>query len=195
MFDNCVKYNGRGSIFANLALDFKNKWNKLKCTLKERISYDAKNQGVVISSQGNTGDAPKIKLVLTLKKEEPPPAPKEKQNIPSLPTTKKDLPEVKTNFTLTADATKKEAIRSAIEFSWFYLIDLDKKGYFACPVTDLVAPGYSKVIDAPIDLSIIRVKIDRKVYKSIESFDYDVQLMLRNCFTYNNDGSKIYKDT
>jgi len=198
MFDNCTRYNGKGSEYSNLAIDLKAKWSKMKESLKNRINYELNDQAVIISSQGS-GDAPKMKLVLTIKKDvPPPPAPKETKvlaAIPTMPIRNKDLPEATTTFSIQADMTKKQAIRSAIEFSWFYLVDLDDKGFFSCPVTDSIAPGYSRVIENPMDLSVIRVKIDRKAYKTLELFDNDVQLMLRNCFTYNNDMSQIYKVT
>ena len=44
----------------------------------------------------------------------------------------------------------------------------------------------------PMDLSTIRLKIDRKKYRSMADFDRDVMLMMHNCFTFNTDDSLVY---
>ena len=73
---------------------------------------------------------------------------------------------------------------------WNYLCELDHEGFFATPV---LAPDYHKVIKDPIDLSIIRLKLDRKSYKTLLRFNADLELMFMNCYIYNEDFSLIFK--
>lgn len=94
------------------------------------------------------------------------------------------------NFLAAADSIlmlePKDALRSLMEQAWEYLRDLDALGFFATPVSDLVAPGYSKLIARPMDLSLVRMKLNKK-YKSLEAMGKDVELMVSNCFLYNKD--------
>ena len=52
--------------------------------------------------------------------------------------------------------------------------------------------GYADVIKEPMDLSTIKLKIDRRKYRTIADFDADVKLMLNNCFTFNTVESWEY---
>jgi transcription initiation factor TFIID subunit 2 len=61
------------------------------------------------------------------------------------------------------------------------------------PVLDGV-PNYLDVIRHPMDLSTIRRKVDSSEYKSIDDFKRDVEQMLQNCFTYNQENTPVYKE-
>lgn len=50
---------------------------------------------------------------------------------------------------------------------------------------------YLKTISSPMDLSTIKLKIDRRKYKTVAEFDQDVTLMLHNCFHYNEEGAWV----
>lgn len=50
---------------------------------------------------------------------------------------------------------------------------------------------YLKTITSPMDLGTIKLKMDRRKYKSIAEFNTDVTLMLHNCLTYNEEGSEV----
>lgn len=63
-------------------------------------------------------------------------------------------------------------------------------GIFASPVTEDIAPGYEEIINQPMDLSIIRQKIESDKYESISDFVSDAKLMFDNCRLYNGIGSK-----
>jgi histone acetyltransferase len=56
---------------------------------------------------------------------------------------------------------------------------------FAKPVTEEIAPGYFKIIEHPMDLSMIRHKLKSGGYTSYLDFVVDAQLMFTNCRTYN----------
>lgn len=46
----------------------------------------------------------------------------------------------------------------------------DTQGFFAYPVNDTIAPGYSNIITHPMDFSSMKYKIDSKEYQSMEKF-------------------------
>ena len=64
---------------------------------------------------------------------------------------------------------------------------------FSHPVTDDIAPSYSKVVSHPMDLTAIRKRIDSGIIRSDLEFARDVLLMFQNAFIYNNSDHEIYK--
>lgn len=48
-------------------------------------------------------------------------------------------------------------------------------------------PLYEKIISQPIDLLKIEDKFENSKYSSIEEFNCDIQLMIRNCLTFNKN--------
>ncbi|RDD47156.1 Bromodomain-containing protein 7 [Trichoplax sp. H2] len=67
----------------------------------------------------------------------------------------------------------------------------DVDSIFAEPVTDDVAPGYSKIISNPMDLSTIKKKVNR--YDALDEFQSDFELMCNNAMTYNDSSTIFYK--
>ena len=63
--------------------------------------------------------------------------------------------------------------------------DADPQNLFLNPVTDAIAPGYSKVITKPICIVQMEAKVSRNKYNSIDEWDKDVKLMFKNCVDYN----------
>ncbi|RWS04006.1 bromodomain-containing protein 7-like isoform X3 [Dinothrombium tinctorium] len=61
----------------------------------------------------------------------------------------------------------------------------DPQEFFAWPVTDLFAPGYSSIISDPMDFSTMKKKIDQNCYKNLSRFKADVKLICDNATTYN----------
>ena len=53
---------------------------------------------------------------------------------------------------------------------YFVLYRKDTQGFFAYPVNDTIAPGYSNIITHPMDFSSMKYKIDSSDYRSIEQF-------------------------
>ena len=72
---------------------------------------------------------------------------------------------------------------SDLEEAWQFLTKCDEGGIFARPVTDAVAPGYSKRIKKPMDLQTIHAKLPE--YPNFAALDADVRLMFRNCKDFN----------
>ena len=64
------------------------------------------------------------------------------------------------------------------------LAEVDHDGWFAEPVTDDIAPGYSEYVDEPIDFSTIQDKLKTGSYgDQIDGFVEDVRLLYRNAVT------------
>ena len=55
-------------------------------------------------------------------------------------------------------------------------------------------PDYFEVIAKPISLSEIKGRVEARSYRGWAAFEADVQLMLRNARTYNEEGSEICRN-
>lgn len=69
----------------------------------------------------------------------------------------------------------------------------DPQNFFAWPVTDNIAPGYSTIISNPMDLSTMRQKIDDNEYVDLQEFMEDFKLMCENAMKYNHADTVYYK--
>lgn len=66
---------------------------------------------------------------------------------------------------------------------------------FQSPVTDDEAKGYSTVVYRPIDLTIIRRKLDNGQIKTTAEFQRDIMLMFQNAIFYNNRKHAVHQMT
>ncbi|KAJ8598197.1 hypothetical protein CTAYLR_005522 [Chrysophaeum taylorii] len=89
-------------------------------------------------------------------------------------------------------------LAARLEKAWHALRRADSKNWFANPVTDAVAPGYSKKIDSPMDLGTMRTKLGRAApkgsYESVDEFEADVRKIVDNCRNFNGPESPIAAD-
>lgn len=69
----------------------------------------------------------------------------------------------------------------------------DPHQFFAWPVNDNFAPGYSTIIKKPMDFSTMKQKIDDNEYKSLNCFISDFKLMCNNAMKYNKPGTVYHK--
>lgn len=69
----------------------------------------------------------------------------------------------------------------------------DPQQFFAWPVTDNIAPGYSAIITQPMDLSTMKQKIDDNMYGNLQDFIADFKLMCTNAMQYNHVDTVYYK--
>ncbi|BES99758.1 Bromodomain-containing protein [Nesidiocoris tenuis] len=73
------------------------------------------------------------------------------------------------------------------------LEEKDPQQYFAWPVTDQIAPGYSKMIKKPMDFSTMKQKIEDDSYKTLPEYADDFKRMCDNAMTYNRSDSVYFK--
>ncbi|KAG7276034.1 hypothetical protein CRUP_004431 [Coryphaenoides rupestris] len=69
----------------------------------------------------------------------------------------------------------------------------DQHGFFAFPVTDAIAPGYSTIIKHPMDFSTMKDKILANEYTTMTEFKADFKLMCDNAMVYNRPETVYYK--
>ncbi|XP_044010764.1 bromodomain-containing protein 7 isoform X2 [Aphidius gifuensis] len=69
----------------------------------------------------------------------------------------------------------------------------DPEQFFAWPVTDSIAPGYSEIIRYPMDFSTMKQKIIDNNYTTLNEFISDFKLMCDNAMTYNHQETIYYK--
>lgn len=69
----------------------------------------------------------------------------------------------------------------------------DPHGFFAFPVTDAIAPGYSMIIKHPMDFSTMKDKNINNEYKTVTEFKADFKLMCDNAMVYNRPETVYYK--
>lgn len=84
-------------------------------------------------------------------------------------------------------------LQRLLDYAIQQLEDKDIMQVFAWPVTDQIAPGYSKVVKTPMDFSTIRQKIEENMYANLSSFTGDFQLMCNNAMLYNRPDTMYYK--
>lgn len=82
-----------------------------------------------------------------------------------------------------------QVLKLAVDF----LQTLDPDQFFAEPVSDSIAPGYSKIVSQPMAISVLRSKIAKNFYKNLESLNADVQLIQKNCLRYNGPQASFSK--
>lgn len=70
----------------------------------------------------------------------------------------------------------------------------DPQQFFAWPVTEDIAPGYSSIITKPMDFSSIRQKVEGNEYNTLSEFSDDFRLMCENAIRYNHHET-IYNKT
>ena len=69
----------------------------------------------------------------------------------------------------------------------------DPHQFFAWPVTDDIAPGYSSIISDPMDFLSIRQKVDENEYTTLQEFSDDFKLMCENAIKYNHVETVYHK--
>lgn len=63
--------------------------------------------------------------------------------------------------------------------------EADPQSLFLNPVTDAIAPGYSKMILKPMSIVTMERKVQKDEYGSVNDWKQDVELMFKNCVDYN----------
>ncbi|CAH1398769.1 unnamed protein product [Nezara viridula] len=87
----------------------------------------------------------------------------------------------------------KTPLQRLLDYLQQQLEDKDTLQVFAWPVTDQIAPGYSKVIKTPMDFSTMRQKIEDNAYSTLNAYISDFQLMCNNAMQYNRQDTMYFK--
>ena len=90
-----------------------------------------------------------------------------------------------------ADDKPQKALTRLLEQMLHHLQKKDLHGFFANPVNDQIAPGYSTIISRPMDFSTMRGKLQD--YTDLGSFKSDFELICHNAMTYNTVDTIYYK--
>ncbi|XP_015236202.1 PREDICTED: bromodomain-containing protein 7 [Cyprinodon variegatus] len=69
----------------------------------------------------------------------------------------------------------------------------DPNAFFAFPVTDLIAPGYSSIIKRPMDFSSMKDKVKKECYHSLDELKVDFRIMCENAMIYNKPETIYHK--
>uniref|UniRef100_A0A096LRN1 Bromodomain containing 7 n=1 Tax=Poecilia formosa TaxID=48698 RepID=A0A096LRN1_POEFO len=69
----------------------------------------------------------------------------------------------------------------------------DPNAFFAFPVTDLIAPGYSSIIKRPMDFSTMKDKVKKEFYQSLDELKADFRIMCENAMIYNKPETIYHK--
>ncbi|XP_064598986.1 bromodomain-containing protein 7-like [Liolophura sinensis] len=85
-------------------------------------------------------------------------------------------------------------LKMCLDYLHKQLLRKDVHGIFAYPVNDLIAPGYSSIIQYPMDFSTMGLKLEDEDYNSVAEYKRDFVLMCNNAMTYNQPETIFYKE-
>jgi bromodomain-containing protein 7/9 len=85
----------------------------------------------------------------------------------------------------------KAALNRLLEHMLHHLQKKDTNGFFANPVNDQFAPGYSSIITQPMDFATMRSKLPS--YSDVATFRADFERICNNAMTYNTVDTIYYK--
>ena len=115
------------------------------------------------------------------KREIHPPAPRDLPYANQKPKKKKFQMELKFCSTVMAELQKPKF--SSVSYPFLLPVD---------PVA-LNIPHYHKIIKKPMDLGTVGTKLDHGEYENAKEFEADVQLMFKNCFTFNPPDHPVHQ--
>lgn len=118
-----------------------------------------------------------------------PPSKKQHLEVSSLGTS----PSKESNSPLPKSKEPSSALNQLLEHLLMLLEKKDPQQFFAWPVTDAIAPGYSSIISSPMDFSTMKQQIQNNSYTTLKQFKSDFELMCNNCMTYNQQDTIYYK--
>ncbi|KAH8293073.1 hypothetical protein KR044_000493 [Drosophila immigrans] len=88
---------------------------------------------------------------------------------------------------------QKSPLNKLLEHLLRFLEKRDPHQFFAWPVTDDIAPGYSSTISKPMDFLTMRQKIDDHEYGALSEFSDDFKLICENAMRYNRVDTVYHK--
>ena len=206
VFGNCVRFNGPDHILSQNAKNLEAVFAKQLKTLPVQTPAAAEHDASVFEASSpsvNNGARRPSDVASRPKRDIHPPAPKDlpwtdrpqsagagaKRKKPKRPMTAREEAKY---MQVTKDQLK--FVRRVVDdmhtppFSAFAWV------FFEKPSMDMdFAPSYYNIIKKPISLKEIKEKLKRDDYESVEGTKKDMDLMLNNCFLYNETGSDVWK--
>jgi len=88
---------------------------------------------------------------------------------------------------------KQNSLSKILEYLLVMLEKKDVNNFFANPVSDTFAPGYSTIIKEPMDFSTMREMIEDGKFTNLDQFRYSFNLICNNCMTYNGPETVYFK--
>ena len=89
--------------------------------------------------------------------------------------------------------TPQNSLGKVLEYLLVMLEKKDVNNFFANPVSDTLAPGYSTIIKEPMDFSTMREMIEEGKFKTLSQFRTSFDLICNNCMTYNGPETVYFK--
>lgn len=80
-------------------------------------------------------------------------------------------------------------LRSTLE----QLVEKDTSNFFTEPVSLDEVPDYLEYIDKPMDFETMRKNIDNHKYRTMDEFETDFELIIKNCMKYNAKDTVFYR--
>lgn len=211
VFNNCITFNGPDHILSQHAKTLEGVFDKQIKTLPSAAPVtpaatmetatgmfdspsNSVSNGALARRDSDVGIRPKRDIH--------PPAPKDlpwtdrPQGAPGTGKKKK----TKRPLTVREEAYYEKVAKDQLKFIGKFVDELHKPPmsayawvFFTKPTMDMdFAPSYYALIKKPISLKEIKERLNRNEYEDIESAKEDMELMLNNCFTFNENGSDVW---
>lgn len=209
MFNNCVRFNGAEHIFSKNAEVLRGVFEKQRKGLATAVAVAEEQNSSEAKARRNSSSLPTIRRSTNggrPKREIHPPASRD------LPWTEEHLhPASKRavaarlgksmdNLSPREQSYWSKVISDELKFCYRVIDDLLKPAhqdlawvFYDLPAKDFDwAPAYYQIIKKPIALIPIQRKLKSGGHADLAAFDADMQLMFRNCFTFNPPDSDVY---
>ncbi|WFD27653.1 hypothetical protein MNAN1_002654 [Malassezia nana] len=209
VFDNCVRFNGADHIFSKNAEVLRGVFEKQRKGLATAVAVAEEQNSPEAKARRNSSSLPTIRRSTNggrPKREIHPPASRD------LPWTEEHLhPASKRavaarlgksmdNLSSREQSYWSKVISDELKFCYRVIDDLLKPAhqdlawvFYDLPAKDFDwAPAYYQIIKNPIALIPIQRKLKSGGHADLAAFDADMQLMFRNCFTFNPPDSDVY---
>ena len=209
VFNNCVRFNGAEHIFSKNAEVLRSVFEKQRKGLATAVAVAEEQNSPEARARRNSSALPTIRRSATggrPKREiHPPPSrdlpwTEEYMNPASKRAVAARLGKSMENISQREQSYWAKVISDELKFCYRVIDDLLKPAhqdvawvFYDLPAKDFDwAPAYYSIIKKPIALIPIQRKLKSGGHPDLAAFDADMQLMFRNCFTFNPPDSDVY---
>ena len=209
VFNNCVRFNGAEHIFSKNAEVLRSVFEKQRKGLATAVAVAEEQNSPEARARRNSSALPTIRRSATggrPKREiHPPPSrdlpwTEEYMNPASKRAVAARLGRRMENISQREQSYWAKVISDELKFCYRVIDDLLKPAhqdvawvFYDLPAKDFDwAPAYYSIIKKPIALIPIQRKLKSGGHPDLAAFDADMQLMFRNCFTFNPPDSDVY---